>query len=62
MGPGTDPYAVVDPQLRVHGIQRLRVADASVMPHIPSTNINAATAMIAEKASDLIKDEHLGPG
>jgi choline dehydrogenase len=51
---GRDPLAVVDPQLRVQGVERLRVADASVMPRISSGNTNAATAMIGEKASDLI--------
>ena len=48
--------AVLDSQLRVHGVQGLRVADASVMPTIPRGNTNAATIMIAEKASDLIKE------
>jgi choline dehydrogenase-like flavoprotein len=47
--------AVVDAQLRVHGVERLRVVDASVMPVIPGGNINAPTIMIAEKASDLIR-------
>ena len=54
MGPATDPMAVVDDQLRVHGIGSLRVVDASIMPTMPSANINAATLMIADKASDLI--------
>ncbi|MGB6451763.1 MAG: FAD-dependent oxidoreductase [Steroidobacteraceae bacterium] len=51
---GRDALSVVDPQLRVQGVERLRVADASVMPRISSGNTNAATAMIGEKASDLI--------
>lgn len=51
---GTGPRAVVDPQLRVHGIAGLRVADASVMPVIVGGNTNAATLMIGEKAADLI--------
>lgn len=54
MGPETDPTSVVDDQLRVHGLQGLRVIDASVMPTMLSANLNAATMMIADKASDLI--------
>lgn len=49
------PEAVVDSQLRVHGLQGLRVIDASIMPIIPGGNTNAATIMIAEKAADLIR-------
>ncbi|MBJ7466220.1 MAG: GMC family oxidoreductase N-terminal domain-containing protein [Mycolicibacterium sp.] len=52
---GTGPDAVVDPELRVHGLTGLRVADASVMPRIPPVNTNAATIMIGEKAADLIR-------
>ncbi|WP_336971261.1 GMC family oxidoreductase [Sphingobium aromaticiconvertens] len=54
MGPATDPMAVVDDRLRVHGLDGLHVVDASVMPVIPSANTYAATMMIAEKASDMI--------
>jgi choline dehydrogenase len=52
---GRDRMAVVDPQLRVHGIDRLRVADASIMPTIPSGNTNAPAIMIGEHAADLIR-------
>lgn len=55
MGPATDPTAVVDDQLRVHGLQSLRVVDASIMPSMPSANTYATTLMIAEKASDMIR-------
>lgn len=51
---GVDPEAVLDPQLRVRGIEGLRVADASVMPTIPGANTMAATIMIGEKAADLL--------
>jgi choline dehydrogenase len=51
---GTDAGAVVDPELRVHGVDGLRVADASIMPVIPSGNTAAPTVMIGEKASDLL--------
>jgi choline dehydrogenase len=55
MGPASDPTSVVDDELRVRGLEGLRVADASIMPMMLSANINAATMMIADKASDLIR-------
>ena len=54
---GEDPMAVVDSRLRVHGIDALRVVDASIMPTVTTGNTNAPTIMIAEKASDMIIDD-----
>ena len=54
MGPASDALAVVNDELRVHGLEGLRVADASIMPRMISANLNAACLMIGEKASDLI--------
>jgi len=53
---GSDELSVVDPLLRVHGVERLRIVDASVMPTLPSGNTNAPTMMIAHRAADLILD------
>ena len=58
MGPASDPLAVVDAHLRVHGVERLRVVDASVMPTITSGNTNAPTLMIAERAAEWILAGH----
>ena len=55
---GTDALAVVDPSLRVYGVDGLRVVDASIMPTINVGNIHAPIMMIAEKASDMIKKDH----
>jgi choline dehydrogenase-like flavoprotein len=52
---GTGKLAVVSPELKVHGIEGLRVCDSSVMPYVISSNTNAATIMIAEKAADVIR-------
>ncbi len=54
MGPATDSTSVVDQYLRVHGVAGLRVADASIMPMIPSANVNAASLMIGERAADFL--------
>jgi choline dehydrogenase len=54
---GTDPMAVVDSELRVHGIDGLRVADASIMPTVVSGNTNAATIMIGEKLADMVRQK-----
>ena len=54
---GADAHSVVDPELRVRGVQGLRVADASVFPSIPSTNTAAPAIMVGEKAGDLIRNE-----
>ncbi|KAF9920035.1 hypothetical protein FBU30_010228 [Linnemannia zychae] len=57
MGPASNPNAVVDNRLRVHGIDRLRVVDASVIPKVIAGHTAAATVMVAERAADLIKDD-----
>jgi choline dehydrogenase-like flavoprotein len=56
MGPAGDPTAVVDPQLRVHGVQNIRVIDASIFPYVPNSNTIAGVVMVAEKGSDMLKN------
>jgi choline dehydrogenase len=58
---GIDALAVVDPKLQVYGVGGLRVADASIMPAVPSGNTHAAATMIGEKAGELV-EETLGAG
>ena len=54
MGPASNPMAVVDHELRVHGLGGLRIADASIMPTVVSGNTNAACIMIGEKCADMM--------
>ena len=54
---GPDPMSVVDDRLRVHGMERLRVIDASIMPTVTSPNTNAPTLMIAEKGAAMVKED-----
>jgi len=61
MGRADDPTAVVDPELKVRGIERLRVIDASIMPTINSGNTNSPTLMIAERGSALLIDDRRQP-
>ena len=59
---GSDEKSVCDPQLRVHGMERLRICDASAMPDLVSAHINACVLMMAEKASDLIRESNKANG
>lgn len=56
LGPSTDPNAVVDSELRIHGIPNIRVADASIFPTVPNSNPIAGIMMVAEKAADIINN------
>ena len=59
MGPASDPMAVVDPlTMKVHGMENLRVVDASAMPRTTNGNIHAPVLMLAEKAADIIRGEN----
>jgi 5-(hydroxymethyl)furfural/furfural oxidase len=58
MGGEDDPMAVVDPTCRVYGVRGLRVADASIMPKVPSANTNIPIVMIAERAADFIRADY----
>ncbi|XP_016985443.1 glucose dehydrogenase [FAD, quinone] [Drosophila rhopaloa] len=60
MGPFSDPQACVSPRLRLHGLDNLRVADASIMPAVVSSNTNAATVMIGERAAHFIREDNHG--
>ena len=60
MGANNDPAAVLDERLRVRGVERLRVIDASAMPRITSGNTNSPTIMIAEKGAAMVLEDQAG--
>ena len=55
MGPASDPMAVVDQRLNIHGLEGIKVADASVMPNVIRANTNCTTIMIGERCADWVK-------
>ena len=57
MGPADDPTAVVDESGAVHGVRGLRIADASIMPRVPSCNTNVPTIMIGERIGEWVREE-----
>jgi choline dehydrogenase len=59
---GIDKMAVVDAELRVHGLHNIRVVDSSVFPSIPNGNLNAPTMMVAERGADIIRGQTIQPG
>ena len=60
MGPIQDKFSVVNPyNLKVHGVRNLRIVDASIMPQLPTGNIEVPVIMIAEKAADMVKTTNL---
>ena len=56
IGPASDPTAVVDQRLNIHGLENIKVADASVMPNVIRANTNATTIMIGERAADWLRN------